>query len=89
MIASKKVAKMIEGSLKPKRIFLVIEGMEINHIHIKLYPKYKIERKVPSQKTDYIYDEKYYGYITTLHGPKARNKELEKISKKIRLSKTK
>mgnify|MGYP001626229685 CR=1 FL=1 len=82
ILTSKKVAKMIEKSLKPKRIFLVIEGMEIDHIHVKLYPKYKIERSIENK--NFVYDEVYHGYLTTLHGPKAKDEELKKIVEKIK-----
>ncbi len=84
ILTSKRVAKMIERSLKPKRIFLVIEGMEIDHIHVKLYPKYKIEKNVASKDIDFVYDEIYHGYLTTLHGPRAKDEELERIVKRIR-----
>lgn len=35
---TRKIAQAIQTGLKPKRVCLVFEGMEINHIHAKLYP---------------------------------------------------
>jgi diadenosine tetraphosphate (Ap4A) HIT family hydrolase len=36
--ASKKVAKKIDRALKPRRTCLVIEGFDVPHVHVKLYP---------------------------------------------------
>src|SRR3989344_3796191 len=38
MLASKKVAKLLEKGLEVKRVAMVMEGMGVNHAHIKLYP---------------------------------------------------
>src|SRR3989344_7721920 len=35
MIAAKKVAKLLEQKLKVKRVAIVIEGLGIDHVHIK------------------------------------------------------
>ncbi|MEM0372753.1 MAG: HIT family protein [archaeon] len=36
--ATKKVAKKIDKAIKPKRTCLVIEGFDVPHVHVKLYP---------------------------------------------------
>ena len=38
MLASKKVAKLLDDKLNPKRTCLVIEGFDVDHVHVKLYP---------------------------------------------------
>ncbi len=38
MIASKKVALLLDKKLNVKRTAMVMEGLGINHAHIKLYP---------------------------------------------------
>ena len=38
MIASKKVSKILENSLSIDRVCVIIEGLEIDHLHIKLIP---------------------------------------------------
>ncbi|MEK6874115.1 MAG: hypothetical protein AABW91_04675 [Nanoarchaeota archaeon] len=45
MLASKKVAKLLERGLNVKRVAMVMEGMGVNHVHIKLYPLYGIDKK--------------------------------------------
>lgn len=70
MIASKKVAKLLKKKLKVSRVAFVIEGLGVNHIHVKLYPIY------PSNEAE--------GYITTQLGPQKSDEELNKIASKIR-----
>lgn len=85
MLAAKKVAKILEKGLNVKRVALVMEGMGIDHAHIKLYPlhglKDKFEEIIPNER---IYFEKYQGYITTLLGPQADFSELKKLASEIR-----
>lgn len=82
---AKKVGKAIDKTLNAIRTFLVVEGMEIDHIHIKLYPVYKVNKSVSQKEIDKEEMEKWYnGYITTLHGPRANDEELSQIAKKIR-----
>ena len=84
MKATKKVAKMLEKGLKVKRVHMVMEGTAINHLHVKLYPaigmKSKNEKRIAD---DRIYFDEYKGYITTLLGPKANEKDLKEVQNKI------
>lgn len=84
MKVTKKVAKMLEKGLKVKRVHMVIEGTMINHLHVKLYPA--IGMKSENEKliaTEHIYFDEYKGYITTLLGPKADEKDLKEVQNKI------
>jgi histidine triad (HIT) family protein len=85
---AKKVGKFLEKALGAKRVFLVVEGMEVRHIHIKLYPVYKINTNVAPKTIDAlskdIKDNWYNGYIATLHGERANDYELKEISEKVR-----
>jgi len=85
MSASKKVAKILEKGLNVKRVAMVMEGMGINHAHIKLYPLHGIDAKfkeiwVPEKK----FYEKYEGYISTHIGPKADINDLKKLAEEIK-----
>lgn len=85
MLASKKVAKLLDKGLKVKRTIMVLEGLGVNHAHIKLYPVYGLKRKfeiktVSSKKTI----KKYRGYIHTQLGPRKSLKELKRVAKRIR-----
>jgi histidine triad (HIT) family protein len=38
--ASRKVARLLENGLDADRIAVIVEGLEVNHVHIKLNPLY-------------------------------------------------
>lgn len=38
MLAARKVGKLLDKGLNVKRSVMVMEGLEVNHVHIKLYP---------------------------------------------------
>ena len=84
MLASKKVAKLLEKRLKVKRVALVMEGLGVNHVHVKLYPIYGLDEKFKETwANDKIYFEKYEGYISTQLGPKKSVEELNEVAKEI------
>ena len=85
MIAVKKVVKILERKLNVKRVAIVMEGLGINHVHIKLYPIHGLKEKFEeSWGKEKVYFEKYEGYITTQLGPEKSIKELNKIAEKIK-----
>ena len=85
MLSAKKVAKLIEKNLGVKRVAIVMEGLGVNHVHIKLYPVHGLEEKFKEMwAKDKVYFDKYQGYISTQLGPQKTAGELEKVAKKIR-----
>lgn len=85
MLASKKVAKMLEKALKVKRIAMVMEGMGVNHAHIKLYPMHGLEKEFKEMIVkDKIFFSDYPGYITTQLGPPINIEELKKLAEEIK-----
>jgi histidine triad (HIT) family protein len=85
MIASKKVANLLDKKLNVKRTAMVMEGLGVNHAHVKLYPIYGLDEKFTEiWAKDKVYFDKYPGYITTQLGPQKSSSELEKVSKKIK-----
>jgi histidine triad (HIT) family protein len=84
MIATKKVSKLLDKGLKVKRTAMVMEGLGVNHVHIKLYPIYGLDEKFKEiWAKDKKYFHKYEGYISTQLGPEQSIEELEKIAKEI------
>jgi diadenosine tetraphosphate (Ap4A) HIT family hydrolase len=84
MMATKKVAKLLEKKLKVKRIAIVMEGLGINHVHIKLYPIHGLDEKFKEMwAKDKVFFEKYEGYISTQLGPQKSIEELKEIAEKI------
>jgi diadenosine tetraphosphate (Ap4A) HIT family hydrolase len=85
MIAARKVAKLLDTKLKVKRTALVMEGLGINHTHIKLYPIHGLDEKFKEMwAKDRVYFEKYEGYISTQLGPQKSIEEREEIAREIR-----
>lgn len=79
---AKKVSKLLDLKLGVKRTALVMEGMGINHAHIKLYPLHGLGSEFQEMLTEEkIFFDKYKGYITTMLGPKATEDELEQVRK--------
>ncbi|MEI7719270.1 MAG: HIT domain-containing protein [archaeon] len=82
--ASKKVAKILEKGLSVKRVAMVMEGLGVNHAHIKLYPLYGLDKKFQEMwHPDKIFFDKYRGYVSTQTGPEKSIEERQKVADKI------
>ena len=81
MQVSKIVATAIDAILKASRTFMVMEGMEIDHAHIKLYPIYSIRKRTSNEIGEMEY---YDGYLSTLHGNRADDRTLSCLSKQLK-----
>ena len=81
MVASRKVAHLLDERLGSMRTCMVMEGMEIDHAHIKLYPLYKIGSPVSHETIDL---NVYPGYLSTKHGERMPNSQLEAIASALR-----
>ncbi|MBM2820446.1 MAG: hypothetical protein HW405_206 [Candidatus Berkelbacteria bacterium] len=84
-LAAKKVAQILEKGLSVRRVSMVMEGMGVNHAHIKLYPLHGLNEKftemwAPERK----YFDKYPGYLSTQLGPQKDLEELQKLAKEIK-----
>ncbi|MBU2503682.1 MAG: HIT domain-containing protein [Nanoarchaeota archaeon] len=85
MVAAKKVAELLDKKLKVQRTALVMEGLGVNHAHIKLYPIHGLNEKFEEiWAKDKVYFDKYKGYISTQLGPEKSIEELNKVAEKIR-----
>ena len=86
MLAVKKMIKILEKGLNVKRVAMVMEGMGINHAHIKLYPLYGLDEKFKETwAKDRIYFDKYEGYISTQLGPQVALDDLKKLAEEIKI----
>jgi histidine triad (HIT) family protein len=85
MKISKKIAKKIERSLNVKRVAVVLEGMGVDHLHVKLYPLHGLKDGfVPMEHgIKKVHFDEYPGYITTQLGEQADFEELKKLAEKI------
>ena len=86
MQASKKVSEILKKGLGVKRVAMVMEGMGVNHAHIKLYPLYGVEKEFEEiWAKERVFFEKYQGYISTQLGPEASIEDRQKIAEAIKL----
>lgn len=79
-LTAKKISKLMDEKLSVRRTALVMEGMGINHAHIKLYPLHGLDsqfKEILSKES--VYFKEYQGYITTQLGPKASDEELTRL----------
>ncbi|MCX6744323.1 MAG: HIT domain-containing protein [Candidatus Parcubacteria bacterium] len=86
LTAANKVSRMLEKYFKISRVALVMEGMGINHAHLKLYPLHGVTDKfVEMWASEKKFFDKYEGYISTQLGPQADMAELNKLAEEIQL----
>jgi len=91
VVEAKKIAKhIIEKMDDVGRVGLIMEGTGIDHAHIKLVPfngtgymKKGEWKQVHSGVNTYF--EKYAGYIASNDGPRAEDKELAELAKKLNI----
>lgn len=84
LIATKKVANILEKTLQVDRVALVFEGTGVAYVHAKLYPLHgplADQTDVWTDATEFV--EEYRGWITTLEGPKMSDEQLDAIQAKI------
>lgn len=83
-MAAKKVTKLLDKKLNVKRTAMVMEGMGVNHVHIKLYPLHGLKEKFKDMwAEEKIFFDKYEGYLSTKMGPQADINKLKKLAEKI------
>ena len=85
MIAARKVAQQLDKKLGTRRTGIIIEGMGIDHAHVKLIPMHGIpdgEWK-PVLSKDHVFYKTYEGYLTSHDGPRMSDEQLDEILKKI------
>lgn len=90
VIEAKKVSKVLMKHFKDVgRVGLIMEGMGVDHAHIKLFPMHDTAylkkgqwKQSLSGKHDYY--ETYPGYIISTDGPQADFTKIEDLAKKLR-----
>lgn len=75
LIAVKRVANQLQKKLDAKKVFMVMEGLDVNHAHIKLYPTRG------GKALSKILDENFPAPIKALQ-------ELKRLAEKLKISST-
>ncbi len=82
--AAQRVAKVLDSRLGVERCGIVLEGMGINHGHVKVYPLHGLGKDwKPLEGEERVFFKDYPGFMTTKLGPQANKEELERVAKKI------
>ncbi|MCB0721561.1 MAG: HIT family protein [Ignavibacteriae bacterium] len=82
LLKAKELGKKIDKVLGVQRTAMVMEGMGVNHAHIKLYPLHGLDEDFAEiVAEERKYSDKYEGYLSTLMGPKAEEEELKELQK--------
>lgn len=86
MLAAKKVSEVLRKGLQVNRVAIIMEGMGVNHVHIKLYPLHGIEKEFQEMwAKEKVFFTDYPGYISTQLGPEVSIEERQKIAEEIKL----
>ncbi|MBS1902173.1 MAG: HIT family protein [Bacteroidetes bacterium] len=86
MLRSARIlAHRLESKLGARRIALVIEGMGVDHAHIKLIPMHGIPDGPwqPIHSNEPTMHETYQGFIATHDGPRMSDERLDAIRRQI------
>lgn len=85
ILATDEVVQLLKQKLNVQRVGVIIEGMGVNHLHIKLYPMHGIEgewqQNIWGEK---VFFEQYPGYLTTEVGEQADFQDLANIQRQIK-----
>ncbi|HET9137599.1 MAG TPA: HIT family protein [Candidatus Kapabacteria bacterium] len=85
MKTAKKLAAILNEKLHTKRTGLIIEGMGVDHAHVKLVPMHGISvgdwKPILSGHSEF--SNTYNGYLTTHDGPRMNDAELDAIKNKM------
>jgi diadenosine tetraphosphate (Ap4A) HIT family hydrolase len=84
MLFSKKIANFLDNAMKCYKTALVIEGMMVQHVHVKLYPLIGTRPGMILESGEVQKFHRYEGYITTKVGPMASKEEMEYNLRTIR-----
>ncbi|XP_057717392.1 uncharacterized protein si:ch211-256m1.8 isoform X2 [Corythoichthys intestinalis] len=83
ILATYKVAQLLEECMRAEGVGLIFEGFEINYAHAKLIPLLSSPQgpKVARPQAEFFL--KYPGYVSSLDGPAADSDDLKTLYSKI------
>ncbi|XP_076608372.1 uncharacterized protein LOC143333884 [Chaetodon auriga] len=83
ILATYKVAQLLEEGMRAQGIALIFEGFEIDYAHAKLIPLLPSPDGSNPAEQQPEYFQTYPGYVSSLDGPAADPEALKKIHSKI------
>ena len=80
-LAIREVVELLKSKLNVVRVGMIMEGMGVNHLHIKLYPMWGLsEQREPEVSPEKVFFDRYPGFLTTKVGDMAPQDELAKLA---------
>lgn len=84
MIATKKVANVLEKAFDTPRVAMIFEGTGVAHVHAKLIPLHgKLAAATDVWSPHKEFSEEYPGWLTTAEGPLMTEERLDQIQAQI------
>ncbi|XP_037647958.1 uncharacterized protein LOC119501579 [Sebastes umbrosus] len=83
ILATSKVARLLEEGMRARGVALIFEGFEIDYAHAKLIPLLPSPDGTKSADLQPEFFQSYPGYVSSLDGPAADPEALKKIHSKI------
>ncbi|XP_037111702.1 uncharacterized protein LOC119125375 [Syngnathus acus] len=83
ILATFKVAQLLEERMGAQSVALIFEGLEINYAHAKLIPQLPPPEGLQITKAQAEFFLKYPGYVSSLDGPAADPDALKRLHSKI------
>lgn len=85
LLAVREVVQFLKSKLGVERVGMIMEGMGVDHLHIKLYPMWGLEKERKAiEAEERVYFEQYEGYLTTKMGTMATQDELQALAALLR-----
>ena len=84
MKAIDEVVNLLKKSLWVVRVGMIMEGMWVNHLHIKLYPMRWLDKEwKPVEAEEKVFYDIYPGFLTTKMWEALSQEELAKVANEI------
>lgn len=85
LLAVREVVQLLKTKLSVQRVGMIMEGMGVDHLHIKLYPMWGLEKQRKAiEAEEPVYFDQYQGFLTTQMGKKANQEELQVLARELR-----
>jgi histidine triad (HIT) family protein len=86
LLAARKVGLILDRAFGTRRTGLIVEGMGVDHAHVKLTPLHGIPEGPwhPVRSTLRTFYTRYEGYIASHDGPRMPDAELDQLADRIR-----
>lgn len=83
-LSVQEVVNLLKKWLWVSRVWMVMEGMGVNHLHVKLYPlRWLSEEWKPTVVQNEIFFSQYEWYLSTQPGPKANMEDLGALQTQV------